>query len=74
MKGKTCFAYLLETYRENTAKLAGVQEQKRKAEENLKAARKEIDEIRSSTTFRVGRIVTAIPRKIKCLLKGEKNA
>ena len=45
-----------------------------KAEENLKAARKEIDEIRSSTTFRVGRIVTAIPRKIKCLLKGEKNA
>ena len=74
MKGKTCFSYLLETYRENAAKLAGVQEQKRKAEENLKADRKEIDEIRSSTTFRVGRIVTAIPRKIKCLLKGEKNA
>ena len=47
---------------------------KKEAKNDLKAARKEIDEIRSSTTFRVGRIVTAIPRKIKCLLKGEKNA
>ncbi|MDY3918011.1 MAG: glycosyltransferase family 2 protein [Candidatus Limivivens sp.] len=74
MREKTCLEYLLDHYRASEAEIQKLKEQKKRTEERLKETQRENEEIRRSTTFRVGRAVTAVPRKAKSLLRGEKNA
>lgn len=64
MRGKTCMEYLLSGYRESTAKL-------RETESRLRDAQRENRELRESTIFKTGSVVTALPRKVKRMLKGE---
>lgn len=67
MKEISCVEYLLQ---EN----AQLTERKSIAELQTKRLKSEIDKIKASATFRTGKIVTALPRRMKKIFKGEDHA
>ena len=73
MKDRSCLEYLLTHTRDCDKEIQKLKSQKKHAEDGLKDARRELEEIRRSTTFRVGRAVVAVPRKLKMFIKGEKD-
>ena len=65
MKKTPCTEYLLGEKRRLT-------EEVKEKQERIRGLEHEIREVKASPTFRAGRVITAVPGKIKRVIKGQK--
>ena len=74
MQKQSCQEYLLCEMKRLQEQNRDFEMQNRRNKDEMERLRQYVKELKESTIFRTGRVITAVPRKMKRLLKGENHA